>query len=205
MTAPASSRAGDRRLNLVLIGPPGSGKGTQAIRLAERYKVPHISTGDILRAAVRDGTRLGRQVAAILAAGSLVGDDVITDLVRERLREPDARSGFVLDGYPRTVPQADTLDELLAELGRPLSIVLELQVPDEICVRRMLKRAEEEGRPDDTPEAIARRLEIYHRDTAPLVDHYLGTGKVVGIHGEGTVDDVYAEIQDALEQVRAAA
>jgi adenylate kinase len=98
MTAPASSRAGDRRLNLVLIGPPGSGKGTQAIRIAERYKVPHISTGDILRAAVRDGTRLGRQVAAILAAGSLVGDDVITDLVRERLREPDARSGFVLDG-----------------------------------------------------------------------------------------------------------
>jgi adenylate kinase len=192
-------------LNVLLLGPQGSGKGTQAKRIASEYGLAHVASGDMFRAAIEAKTPLGRRVEPILASGALVPDELTIALIRERLAQPDAGDGFVLDGYPRTLPQAEALDELLAELGRPLSIVLELQVPDEICVQRMLKRAEEEGRPDDTPEAIARRLEIYHRDTAPLVDHYLGTGKVVGIHGEGTVDDVYAEIQDALEQVRAAA
>jgi adenylate kinase len=140
-------------------------------------------------------------VEPILASGRLVPDELTVSLIRERLAEEDAGDGFVLDGFPRNAAQADALDALLVEIGRPLDIVLELQVPDEICVERLLKRAEEEGRADDTPEVIGRRLEIYHRETSPLVEHYLATGKVVGIHGSGTVDEVWAEIQDALEQV----
>jgi adenylate kinase len=187
------------------LGPQGSGKGTQAKRIAREYGVAHVASGDLFRKAIADGTALGREVEPILASGALVPDDLTIALIRERLAQPDAKEGFILDGYPRTMPQAEALDELLADLGRPLSIVLELQVSDEVCIQRMLKRAQEEGRPDDTPEAIARRLEIYHRDTAPLVEHYLATGKVVGIHGDRSVDEVYAEIQDALEQVRAPA
>jgi adenylate kinase len=192
-------------LNVLILGPQGSGKGTQAKRIAREYGVAHVASGDLFRKAIADGTALGREVEPILASGALVPDDLTIALIRERLAQPDAKEGFILDGYPRTMPQAEALDELLADLGRPLSIVLELQVSDEVCNQRMLKRAQEEGRPDDTPEAIARRLEIYHRDTAPLVEHYLATGKVVGIHGDRSVDEVYAEIQDALEQVRAPA
>jgi adenylate kinase len=192
-------------VNILILGPQGSGKGTQAKRVAAEYGVAHVSSGDLFRAAIAAGTPLGRQVEPILASGALVPDELTIGLIRERLAQADARDGFILDGFPRTLPQAEALDGLLGALGRPLSVVLELQVPDEVCVERMLKRAAEEGRPDDTPEAIRRRLEIYHRDTAPLVDHYLATGKVVGIHGEGSVDQVYAEIQDALEQVGAAA
>jgi adenylate kinase len=188
-------------VNILILGPQGSGKGTQAKRIAAEYGIAHVSSGDLFRAAIAEGTPLGREVEPILASGALVPDGLTIALIRERLAQSDARSGFVLDGYPRTLPQAEALDELLGELGRPLSVVLELQVPDEICVERMLKRAADEGRPDDTPEAIQRRLEIYHRDTAPLVDHYLATGKVVGIHGDRPVDEVYAEIQEALEQV----
>ena len=192
-------------MNILILGPQGSGKGTQAKRIASEYGLAHVASGDLFRKAIADGTPLGREVEPILASGALVPDELTIALIRERLSQPDARGGFALDGYPRTAPQAEALDELLAELGRPLSIVLELQVTDEVCTRRMLKRAQEEGRPDDTPEAIARRLEIYHRDTAPLVEHYLATGKVVGIHGDRPVDEVYAEIQDALEQVKAPA
>jgi adenylate kinase len=192
-------------LNILILGPQGSGKGTQAKRIAAEYGLAHIASGDMFRAAIAAGTPLGREVEPILASGALVPDGLTIALIRERLGQGDAREGFVLDGFPRTLPQAEALDELLAELERPLSVVLELQVPDGVCVERMLKRAQEEGRPDDTPEAIARRLEIYHRDTAPLVDHYLASGKVVGIHGDRPPDDVYAEIQDALEQVGAAA
>jgi adenylate kinase len=159
----------------------------------------------MFRAAIAARTPLGKQVESIVASGALVPDEVTIALIRDRLAHADAREGFILDGYPRTMPQAEALDELLTELGRPIAVVLELQVPDTVAVARMLKRAQEEGRADDTPEAIARRLEIYHRDTAPLVEYYLATGKVVGIHGDRSVDEVYAEIQDALEQVGAAA
>jgi adenylate kinase len=190
-------------LDVIILGPQGSGKGTQARRISAEYGIPHIATGDMFREAVAQGTALGRRVEPILAAGGLVPDDLTIDLMRERLRQPDAASGFVLDGFPRTTAQAEALDALLEELERSLDLVLELQVADEVCVQRMLKRAQAEGRLDDTPEVIRRRLEIYHRETAPLVAYYLPTGKVVGIHGEGTVEEVWAEIQEALERALA--
>lgn len=189
-----------QQLNLVLFGPQGSGKGTQAKRIADEYGIPHVSTGDMFRAAIAKRTPFGQKVEPILASGELVPDDITVGLVRERLSEPDAEPGFVLDGFPRNLAQAEALDELLGELGRPLTAALELLVPNEVCVERMLKRAAEEGRADDTPEGIARRLEIYHRETAPLSEHYRAAGRLVGVEGSGSVDEVWTEITKALEQ-----
>lgn len=191
-----------QQLNVLLFGPQGSGKGTQAKRIADAYGIPHVSTGDMFRAAIAKQTPFGQRVAPILASGELVPDDLTVGLVRERLGEPDAEPGFVLDGFPRNIPQAEALDELLSELGRPLTAVLEFRISDGVAIERLLGRAAEEGRPDDTPEAIQRRLEIYHRDTEPLSDYYLASGKLVAVHAEGTVDEVWAEIQDALEQAQ---
>ena len=188
-------------LNVLILGPQGSGKGTQAKRISAEYGIPHIATGEMFREAIARGTPLGREVEPILAGGQLVPDELTVSLIRERLIEQDASDGFVLDGFPRNAAQADALDDLLEEIERPLDVVLELQVPDEVCIARLLKRARAEGRVDDTPEVIARRLEIYHRETEPLIEHYLATGKVVGIHGIGSIDEVWAEIQDALEHV----
>ncbi len=188
-------------MNILLLGPQGSGKGTQAKRIAAEYGIPHIATGDMLRAAIAARTPLGLRVQPILEGGQLVPDDLMVELIRERLGEDDAADGFVLDGFPRTMAQADALDAMLREIGRELAIVFELQVSDEICIERLLKRAREESRPDDTPEAIARRLELYHRETEPLVEHYRAQGVLVGIHADGTVNEVFAEIQQALEQV----
>lgn len=188
-------------LNILLLGPQGSGKGTQARRVAAEYGIPHIATGDMLRAAIAAATDLGRRVQPILEGGQLVPDELMIDLIRERLGETDAAGGFVLDGFPRTTAQADALDDMLAEIGRPLTIVFELLLDDETCVERMLGRAREEGRTDDTPEAIRTRLELYHRETEPLAEHYRALGNLVGIHGAGSVDQVYAEIQTALELV----
>jgi adenylate kinase len=182
-------------LNILLLGIQGSGKGTQAKRIAAEYSIPHVSTGDILR---DESTDLGRQVKDIRDRGELVPDETMIDLIRSRLSQPDTAEGFVLDGFPRTMAQAEALDELLDELGKPLSIVFELQVPDEVARARLLQRAE--GRADDTPEAIDRRIDLYHRETEPIVAHYRGRGNLVGIHGTGTVDEVFAEIADALEQ-----
>ncbi len=190
------------QLNLLLFGPQGSGKGTQAKRIAAEYGIPHVSTGDMFRAAIARQTPLGRQVEPILAAGELVPDDLTVGLIRERLAETDAGRGFVLDGFPRNLAQAEALDALLAELDRPLTAVLEFLIPDEIAVERLLGRAAEEGRPDDTPEAIRRRLGIYHSETAPLSDYYLSTGKLVGVHAERTIAEVWAEIQEALTQAQ---
>jgi len=191
-------------VNGLILGPQGSGKGTQAKRMSAEYGIAHVSTGDMFRDAIEAETPLGLEIKPIYDAGELVPDELTIGLIRERLARRDAAEGFVLDGFPRNAAQAEALDELLEEIDRPLDVVLELQVPDEVCIARMLKRAEEEGRVDDTPDAIARRLEIYHRETAPLVQHYLPTGKVVGIPGEGSVDEVWARIQDALERVVAA-
>jgi adenylate kinase len=188
------------QLNVLLFGPQGSGKGTQAKRIAAEHGIRHISTGDMFRAAIAKQTPLGRQVEPILASGELVPDDLTVSLIRERLGEPDAEPGFILDGFPRNLAQAEALDALLAELGRPLSAALELLVSDDVALERMQKRAAEEGRADDTPDAIARRLEIYHRETAPLSEHYRATGCLVGVDGAGTIDEVWARIQDALAE-----
>jgi adenylate kinase len=187
-------------VNILLLGIQGSGKGTQAKRIAAEYGIPHVSTGEILRSESERGTDLGREVEEILARGDLVPDETMIDLIRSRLTQPDTAEGFVLDGFPRTMAQADALDELLDELGKPLSIVFELQVPDEVARQRLLRRAQEEGRSDDSPEAIDRRIDLYHRETEPIVAHYRGRGNLVGIHGTGTVEQVFAEIADALEQ-----
>ena len=188
-------------MNILLLGPQGSGKGTQAKRISAEYAIPHIATGDMLRAAIEAGTPLGRQVAPILESGQLVPDELMIDLIRERLEEPDTAPGFILDGFPRTTPQADALDAMLREIGRELTIVFALQVSDEICIERLLKRAREERRPDDTPEAIRTRLELYHRETEPLIEHYRTQGVLVPVHADGSPNEVFAEIQAALEQV----
>ena len=192
-------------LDIVILGPQGSGKGTQAKRIAGEYGVAHVATGDMFRTAIARRTALGMEVEPILARGELVPDELTASLIRERLAEGDTAGGFVLDGFPRTEAQAEALDQLLEEIGRPLDAVLVLEVSDEVCAERLLNRAAEEGRPDDTRETIARRLQIYHAETAPLVEHYLPTGKVVGIHGESEVGQVWAEIQDALETLQARA
>ena len=188
-------------MNILLLGPQGSGKGTQAKRISAEYGIPHIATGDMLRAAMAAGTPLGQQVKPIYDAGRLVPDDLMIGLIRERLDEEDAREGFVLDGFPRTTAQADALDAMLREIGRELTVVFELQISDDICIDRLAKRAVEENRRDDTPEAIRTRLELYHRETEPLVEHYRAQGILVGIHADATVNEVFAEIQAALEQV----
>jgi adenylate kinase len=188
-------------LNVLILGPQGSGKGTQAARIAAEYGVPHVATGEMFRAAIAARTPLGVEVEPILASGGLVPDDLTIGVIRERLSEDDAERGFVLDGFPRNAAQAEALDDLLDELGRPLDVVLDLQVPDEVCLERLTGRAREEGRKDDSPEAIAKRLEIFHRETEPLIGYYLPRGIVVGIHGDRSRDEVWAEIVDALERV----
>ena len=189
-------------MNVLLLGPQGSGKGTQAKLVAQDYGLPHVATGDMLRAAIAAGTEFGKQVKPILDSGRLVPDDLMVELIRERLSEPNARDGFVLDGFPRTLAQAEALDDMLDEIGRELDVIMEFQLDEETAIRRMLGRAAEEGRPDDTPEVMRKRLELYREMTLPVVEHYRATGKLVGIHADRTIEDVYAEVQQALEQVR---
>jgi len=188
-------------VDVLILGPQGSGKGTQAKLVAAQYGIAHVATGDMLREAMDAGTELGLRVKPIYDAGNLVPDQLMIDLIRERLGQPDAASGFVLDGFPRTLVQAEALDELLKEIRRELDVILELIVPEEVSVERMLERARIEGRSDDTPEAIRKRLDLYFERTAPVVEHYRATGNLVGIHGDRTVDDVFGEIQDALDEV----
>jgi adenylate kinase len=188
-------------VNLLLLGPQGSGKGTQAKRIAAEYGIPHVSTGDMFRMAISADTELGREVEPILAAGSLVPDELTTAIIEARLAEDDAQDGFVLDGFPRTLAQAEALDSLLSAIGRDLDAVLFFDLPDEVARERALGRSREEGRVDDTPEVIARRLAIYHADTEPVVERYRTTGKLVPLHAGRSVAEVFGEIQAALDQV----
>lgn len=194
-------------MNILLLGPQGSGKGTQAKKISATYGIPHISSGDLYRDAIARGTELGKQVEPILAAGELVPDEITIPLIRDRLSRGDTTPGFVLDGYPRNLAQADALDEMLEDVGRTIEIVFVFYVPDrQQLVERMHKRALEEQRPDDTPEAIARRLETYERETAPLGEYYrTRLGNVVGIHADRSVQDVFQEISEALSAVEARA
>jgi adenylate kinase len=185
-------------VNLLVLGPQGAGKGTQAKRISAEHEIPHVSTGDMFR-ALDLTTELGRRVKEIMDSGRLVPDDVTVAMIEERLGEPDARDGFVLDGFPRNLAQAEALDRMLGGIGRGLDAILFFDVPDAVGMERALKRAEIEGRSDDTPEAIARRLAVYHEQTEPIVEHYRATGKLVPLHAERTVEDVWAEIAAALD------
>lgn len=186
-------------MNLLVLGPQGSGKGTQAKRISAAHGIPHVSTGDMFRAAVVAGTELGRRVEPILASGDLVPDDLTVALIRERLSQHDARDGFVLDGFPRNLAQAEALDGMLAEIGRGLDAVLFFDLSDGLAVERIRGRALDEGREDDSPEAIARRLAIYHEQTEPVVERYRATGKLVPLHAERAIEQVATEIAEALE------
>ena len=191
-------------LNILLLGPQGAGKGTQAKRIAAEFGIPHIASGGILRQEMAAGTELGERVKEIYDRGDLVSDDLMIELIRTRLEEPDTESGFVLDGFPRTTAQAEALDSILSDIGRTFSVVFALQIPDEVALERLRRRAELEGRADDTDEAIQRRLENYHRETEPLIEYYRVRGNLVPIHGARSENEVFAEIQSALEQVPAA-
>ena len=187
-------------LNVLLLGPQGAGKGTQGKLIAAEYGVPHIATGDMLRAAMAGGTELGRRGKPIYDAGELVPDEIMIALIRERLAADDAAAGFVLDGFPRTSPQADALDAMLEEIERPLTVVFEFQLSEQVALERLRGRAQDEGRRDDTPEAIRKRLDLYRQQTEPLVEYYRVRGILVGIPAEPPVTQVFAEIQRVLEQ-----
>ncbi len=183
-------------MRLVLFGPPGAGKGTQARKISARYGIPHVSTGDILRAAVAAGTELGRQVQHTIARGELVPDDLIGRVVAERLGEEDAKAGFLLDGFPRTLRQVEILDGILAGQGVGLDRVIYLVVPETVLVDRLLHR--EEGRSDDTPETIRERLRVYREQTEPVAKVYRERGLLAEIDGVGTIEEVFSRITAAL-------
>jgi adenylate kinase len=188
-------------VNILLVGPQGSGKGTQAKLLAQEYGLAHIATGDMFRDAIASGSELGRRVEPIYNSGGLVPDELTIGLIRERLALEDTSDGFILDGFPRTMAQAHALDALLDELARRLTVVFALHVDDAVSLERMLKRAQEEGRVDDTPDAIARRLALYHEVTEPLIEYYRSHDRLVPIDGEGTVDEVQAQIRRAIDHL----
>jgi adenylate kinase len=186
-------------MRLIILGPPGAGKGTQAERIAGSRGIPHISTGDIFRDNIRRETPLGKQVKGILDAGGYVTDEITNQIVADRLAEDDAQNGFLLDGYPRTLAQVDALDARLSSWGHRLDAVLELQVDEQELVTRLVKRAETSGRTDDTEEVIRERQRIYREETAPLVQVYSERDMVVPIDGVGELDDVTARITAALD------
>ena len=187
-------------MRLVLLGPPGSGKGTQATSLKEQLQVPHISTGDLLRAEVAAGTELGKQAKAVMDAGNLVSDDILLGMLESRLSQADTAKGFILDGYPRNVAQANAMDGLLAKIGQPLDAVVQLDVATELLVERIAGRAKEQGRADDTPEAVRQRLQVYNDSTAPVIDFYAGKGTLARVDGVGALDEVLARILAAIKR-----
>src|SRR5918996_2895435 len=193
----ASSNNGGSPVRILILGPQGAGKGTQAKRIAEAYGAPHVATGDILRAAVANGSELGHLVRPILERGDLVPDDLMVGLIRERLADEDA---FVLDGFPRTVAQAEALDTMLEEIGKPLDAVLLLEVGDDVALERLLSRRAEEGRSDDAPDVIRNRLRLYHGLTEPVVERYREGGTLVAVNGERPIDDVSAAIEEELSR-----
>jgi adenylate kinase len=186
-------------LDIVILGPPGAGKGTQGKLIAADAGIPHVNTGEMFRAECAAGTELGERVRSILDDGDLVPDDLTIEVVRARLAQDDTARGFVLDGFPRTLAQAEAFDRVLAEIDRgELCVVLDFQVSDEIAVHRLLGRAGVEGRSDDTPDRIQHRLDVYHEKSEPLVEYYRARGILVGIHADRTVEEVFAEVQQVL-------
>lgn len=185
---------------LIFLGPPGAGKGTQAKQLSVLSDVPHVSTGDILRSAVSEGTELGKKAKLYMDAGELVPDELILSLIRERLSTSDALSGWILDGFPRNVEQASFLDSLLDDVEQPFECVVNLDVPDEVLIARLVQRGLEEGRTDDTEETIRNRLEVYRQKTEPLIDFYRNRQQLVSIDGNQPIEVVAEELKKIISQ-----
>jgi adenylate kinase len=192
-------------VNLVLFGPPGAGKGTQSKILTQTRGLPQLSTGDMLRAAIEAGTPLGLAVKALMARGELVPDETVIKIIAERYDQPDCKDGAVFDGFPRTIAQAEALDEMLAERGRQIDLVLELKVDDGVLLSRVEARIKAGGvlRSDDTPETLAHRLKVYYKNTAPLIDYYRGQGKLKAVDGMAPVETVTTQIAQVLDGVPA--
>jgi adenylate kinase len=190
-------------MRLVLLGAPGSGKGTQAARLKDYLDVPHISTGDLLRAEVAAGSPLGLQAKEVMARGDLVSDDILLGMLKDRFSRADTGGGFILDGYPRNLAQADALDKLLAGLGQPFDFAVQLTVDNEQIVERLAGRAKAEGRADDNPESVRKRLQVYDEQTAPVIDFYRQHGQLTVIDGVGTLDEVFTRIIEAIAPEKA--
>ena len=186
-------------MRLVLLGAPGSGKGTQATRLREHLQVPHISTGDLLRAERAAGTPLGKQAQAVMDAGKLVSDEIMLAMLESRFAQPDTRNGFILDGYPRNLVQAGALDKLLERIRQPMDLAVQLEVDYELIVERLVQRAIAEKRPDDTPDVVRNRLKVYDEVTAPVIDYYRNQGKLAHLDGAGTLDEVFNRILGAID------
>ena len=189
-------------MRLVLLGPPGSGKGTQAARLKEYLQVPHISTGDLLRAEVAAGSPLGVQAKEVMARGDFVSDEILLGMLEARFARPDTAKGFILDGYPRNQVQADALGELLKKLGQPMDYAVQLEVPTDLLVQRIAGRAAAEGRDDDTPEVVRNRLDKYTSQTAPVIDYYRQHGQLTVVDGVGSLDDVFNRLIEALSPAK---
>lgn len=185
-------------MKLILVGPPGGGKGTQAKILTGNYSIPHISTGDMLRAAVTEGSELGKKAKEYMDQGELLPDELMIGILKDRILHDDCKNGFLLDGFPRTIPQGEALGEMLHELNTDIDYVVHIDVPDEELVKRLLKRAEIEGRSDDNEDTIKNRLKVYHELTKPLIDFYKGKGKLVDIDGIGTVEEITSRINSAI-------
>jgi adenylate kinase len=190
-------------MRIVLLGAPGSGKGTQAELLVRELDLPHISSGELLRAAVKAGTLLGQKAKTVMDRGELVSDEIMLGLIEERLSEPDAKIGFILDGYPRNLAQAEALDELLERIGQPVDEALQIDADVEMVINRIAKRAAEESRSDDTEEVVRHRMKVYAEQTAPVYDYYARKGLLSRVLGEGSVDEVFQRIRGVL-QIRAA-
>ena len=189
-------------LDLIFMGPPGAGKGTQATRVAKERGLGHIATGDMLRAAVRDGTQLGLRAKEIMARGDLVSDAILLGMLEDRFSRPDTANGVILDGYPRNLAQASALGELLARLGQPMDCAVQLDVDSELLIQRIAGRAKAEGRADDNPESVRKRLAIYTEQTAPVVEYYRQHGMLTVVDGVGTLDEVFTRILEAIAPVR---
>jgi len=185
-------------MRLVLLGPPGSGKGTQAARLKEKLSIPHISTGDLLRAEVAAGTPLGLQAKEVMARGDLVSDAILLGMLESRLSQADVANGFILDGYPRNLAQASALDGLLAKIGQPLDAVIQLDVGTDLLVERIAGRAKAEGRDDDNPESVRKRLQVYNDSTAPVIGFFADRGILARVDGVGSLEEVLERITAAL-------
>jgi adenylate kinase len=187
--------------NLIVFGPPGSGKGTQSVMIAEKYKLVHLSTGDVLRREIREKSPLGLKVQGIIEKGELVSDDLLLEILRSAFRQAGNPRGFVLDGYPRTLRQAQDLDKLLDELGDKVTLALALEVNEEEVVTRLMKRAQLEGRKDDTEDVIRNRMNVYHLQTHPLMEYYSKQKKLKSLTGVGSIDDIFKDICKVIDLI----